>query len=173
MAKPREEDFRDPAESIHASYWPDPADAIDTPADRLREVAASRDPGAIASHIRHEVDAQIADRIVAAFMRVLADLATDDKPALGIQCCLYAINRNPLSETQIARRFGVTRAAVSKRVICFCERLRLPEARGMKKAEARETYRQRQRKVARGRHRPKGAWRHDGILKGKVHEHQK
>ena len=80
---------------------------------------------------------------------------------------------NPRPDHAPARRFGVTRAAVSKRIIRFCERLALPEARGMKKAEARDTYRQRQRKVARGRHRPKGAWRHDGILKGKVHEHQK
>ncbi len=173
MAKPREEDFRDPADSIHASYWPDMSEGIDTPADRLREIIASRDPAAIVEHIRAEVDAQMADRIVSAFIFVLADLEADDKPALGIQCCLYAINRNPLSETQIAKRFGVTRAAVSKRVIRYCERLRLPEARGMKRAAVRVTYRDRQRKVAESRHRPSGVWRHDRTLKGNLNEHRK
>lgn len=175
MAKPREEDFRDPADSIHASYWPDPAAEIDTPADRLREVVASGDPAAIANHIREQVDARTAERISNAIMYVLNEIDLDDSPALGVQCCLYAINRNLGSETQIARRFGVTRAAVSKRVIRYCDHLKLPEARGMKRKEVRATYRDRQRKIARSRHRPSGVWHLGGeqlndILKGNAHE---
>jgi hypothetical protein len=170
MAKPREEDFRDPADSIHASYWPDIAGDIDTPADRLREAIASGDPNTIFAHVRGVVEAEIAERIVSAFMLVLGDIDTSDNHALGIQCCLYAINRNPASETEIARRFGVTRAAVSKRVIRFCDFLKLPEARGMKRKEVRATYRIRQRKIARSRHRPTGVWQLAGILKGNVHE---
>lgn len=152
-------EFHDPADSIHASHWPDMADALDGPEDRLAEAIASGDPAAVADHIRAEVRAGVADKIASALMFVLADLDTDDNPALGIQCCLYAINRNPDSETRIARRFGVTRAAVSKRIVRFCERLALPEARGMKKAEARDTYRLRQKEVARARPRRDGAWR--------------
>lgn len=170
MAKPREEDFRDPADSIHASYWPDMADGIDTPADRLREAVASGDPATIAAHIRGEVDAQIADRISNAIAFVLSEVDLDDSPALGVQCCLYAINRLSSSETEIARRFGVTRAAVSKRVIRYCDSLKLREARGMKRKEVRATYRNRQRKIARSRHRPNGVWQHADILKGTVHE---
>ena len=170
MAKPREEDFRDPADSIHASYWPDPADAIDTPADFLREVIATGDVPAIMAHINSMVRGQVNDQISNAIMFVLGEIELDEKPELAVQCCVYAINRNSMSETQIAKRFGVTRAAVSKRIIRYCERLRLPEARGMKKAGVRITYRERQCKVARSRHRPTGVWQLADILKGNVHE---
>lgn len=164
-------EFHDPADSIHASHWPDMAELIDGPADRLAETVSSKDIAAIAGHIRAEVRSQLADRVASALMLVLADLATDDNAALGVQCCLFAINRNPDSETLIARRFGVTRAAVSKRIIGYCEKLGLPEARGMKKAEARDTYRERQRKVAQGRHRPNGAFRNAKLFfQGQAHE---
>lgn len=78
---------------------------------------------------------------------------------------------DPRPDHAPARRFGVTRAAVSKRIIGYCEKLGLPEARGMKKAEARDTYRERQRKVARGRHRPNGAFRNaKHFFQGQAHE---
>jgi hypothetical protein len=149
------QEFHDPADSIHASYWPDPAERIDTPADAIRETAGSRDIGAIASHIRSQVRCQVADKIASAIGHVLALLDMDQKPDLALQCCLYAINRHPLTETQIAVRFGVTRAAVSKRIIRYCEFLGLPEARGMKRAKARDSYELRQRRVAKVRHRAK------------------
>lgn len=170
MAKPREEDFRDPADSIHASYWPDMAEQIDTPADALREVIASEDMPAIMGHIHSLVRAAVSERISNAMMYVLGEIELDDRPALAVQCCLYAINRNSGSETQIAKRFGVTRAAVSKRVIRYCEKLNLPEARGMKRSGVRITYRERQRKVAQSRHRTTGTWHHADLLKGTVHE---
>lgn len=52
-----------------------------------------------------------------------------------------------ISETTIAKKFNVSRAAVSKRCVELCEKLGLPPARAMKSEVARGSYRKSRLKV--------------------------
>ena len=46
--------------------------------------------------------------------------------------------------TKIAKRHGITRAAVSKRCVDITERLKLPPSRAMRSEKARKIYRRSQ-----------------------------
>jgi predicted transcriptional regulator len=59
------------------------------------------------------------------------------------ECYLAVINRKPESQTEIAKKYGVTRAAVSKVIVSIKDDLQLPTARHMKSDTARESYRTR------------------------------
>lgn len=61
--------------------------------------------------------------------------------ALQAYCVLFAIGRTPLSETEIGNIFGLTRAAISKRIILIKDDLDLIPSRGMKSQKAVESYR--------------------------------
>ena len=63
--------------------------------------------------------------------------------AMKAECYLAVINRKPESQTEIARKYGVTRAAVSKVIVSIKDDLDLPTARHMKSDTARESYRTR------------------------------
>jgi predicted transcriptional regulator len=63
------------------------------------------------------------------------------------ECYLAVINRKPESQTEIARKYGVTRAAVSKVIVSIKDDLDLPTARHMKSDTARESYRTRALRV--------------------------
>jgi predicted transcriptional regulator len=63
--------------------------------------------------------------------------------AMKAECYLAVINRKPESQTEIARKYGVTRAAVSKVIVSIKDDLDLPTARHMKSDIARESYRTR------------------------------
>ena len=63
--------------------------------------------------------------------------------ALKAECYLAVINRKPESQTEIAKKYGVTRAAVSKVIVSIKDDLQLPTARHMKSDTARESYRTR------------------------------
>ena len=63
--------------------------------------------------------------------------------AMRAECYLAVINRKPESQTEIARKYGVTRAAVSKVIVSIKDDLDLPTARHMKSDTARESYRTR------------------------------
>jgi LysM repeat protein len=51
------------------------------------------------------------------------------------------------SMSLIAKRYGVTRAAVSKRCVDITQRLNLPPSRAMRSLNARTTYRKTQLKL--------------------------
>jgi predicted transcriptional regulator len=63
--------------------------------------------------------------------------------AMKAECYLAVINRKPESQTEIAKKYGVTRAAVSKVIVSIKDDLDLPTARHMKSDIARESYRER------------------------------
>jgi predicted transcriptional regulator len=67
--------------------------------------------------------------------------------AMRAECYLAVINRKPESQTEIARKYGVTRAAVSKVIVSIKDDLDLPTARHMKSDTARESYRTRALRV--------------------------
>lgn len=75
----------------------------------------------------------------------------DRKTAMKAECYLAVINRKPESQTQIAAKYGVTRAAVSKVIVGIKDDLRLPTARHMKSDTARESYRERALRIHRER----------------------
>jgi len=69
--------------------------------------------------------------------------SNDRKTAMKAECFLAVIIRKPESQTLIAKKYGVTRAAVSKVIVGIRDELRLPTARHMKSDTARESYRER------------------------------
>jgi len=69
--------------------------------------------------------------------------SNDRRTAMRAECYLAVINRKPESQTMIAKKYNVTRAAVSKVVVSICDELNLPTARHMKSDSARESYRER------------------------------
>jgi hypothetical protein len=73
--------------------------------------------------------------------------SNDRRTAMRAECYLAVINRKPESQTMIAKKYNVTRAAVSKVVVSICDELSLPTARHMKSDTARESYRTRALRV--------------------------
>ncbi len=67
--------------------------------------------------------------------------------AMRAECYLAVINRKAESQTEIAKKYGVTRAAVSKVIVSIKDDLQLPTARHMKSDTARESYRTRALRV--------------------------
>jgi hypothetical protein len=67
----------------------------------------------------------------------------DRGTAMRAECYLAVINRKPESQTQIARKYFVTRAAVSKICIQIVSELKLNKARHMKSDDAVISYRKR------------------------------
>jgi len=84
-----------------------------------------------------------------AAIRLLQALSNshDRRTAMKAECYLAVINRKPESQTEIARKYDVTRAAVSKIVVGIKDDLNLPTARHMKSDTARESYRARALRV--------------------------
>lgn len=71
----------------------------------------------------------------------------DRRTAMKAECYLAVINRKSESQTIIAKKYGVTRAAVSKVIVQIKDDLGLPTARHMKSDTARESYRARAKRV--------------------------
>jgi hypothetical protein len=67
----------------------------------------------------------------------------DRSTAMRAECYLAVINRKPESQTQIAKAYGVSRAAISKICVQIVNELGLSNARHMKSDTARESYRKR------------------------------
>jgi len=77
-----------------------------------------------------------------ALRAVAGDIASQNKTRMSMEvlALVSGICYKGISETAIAKRHGVTRAAVSKRCVELCERMGLPPSRAMKSEEAREIY---------------------------------
>jgi hypothetical protein len=91
------------------------------------------------------------DEAVIQMLQIITN-SRDRKTAMRAECYLAVINRKPESQTQIARKYGVTRAAVSKIIVQIKDdigpetwnKVGLPApARHMKSDTARESYRER------------------------------
>jgi hypothetical protein len=76
--------------------------------------------------------------------RLVADIIYEDNTRLTIDCLSIALGMRVYegdSMTKIAKRHGISRAAVSKRCVDITERLKLPPSRAMRSENARKTYR--------------------------------
>ena len=85
------------------------------------------------------VDAQTAVR------RLVGELLSSDNTRLTIECLslVTSIGYDGSSMTDIARKCGVTRAAVSKRCVEICEAMAIKPSRAMRKLTTRSVYEQR------------------------------
>jgi len=118
----------DMAESPRASHTPDIAALVDHDTD-------------VAGTITHDA--------VEVFRFFVADLLAEGNTRLTVDCLAVALGLcayNGESMTEIAKRHGITRAAVSKRCVDITERLNLPPSRAMRSELARQIYQQAQLK---------------------------
>ena len=119
-----EQDF---ADSPLASHTPDIAALVDREPDEPAR-PATRDATEVLRHL-------------------VADVISEGNTRLTIECLAVALGLsayNGDSMTEIARRHGITRAAVSKRCVDITERLNLKPSRAMRSERARKTYRRSQ-----------------------------
>lgn len=75
---------------------------------------------------------------------LVADLISEGNTRLTIECLAVALGLSAYegeSMTDIARRHGISRAAVSKRCVDITTHLNLPPSRAMRSEMARKTYR--------------------------------
>ena len=124
----------DMAESSRASHTPDIAALVDHEGD------SSDDP-----HARDAIEV---------LRHFVADLISEGNTRLTVECLAVALGLsayNGESMTAIAKRHGVTRAAVSKRCVDITRQLNLPPSRAMRTEKARNTYRRSQLKRYRSR----------------------
>jgi hypothetical protein len=123
----------DMAESSRASHTPDIAALV----DHEDEQAGTINQDAV-EVLRHFV----------------ADLISEGNTRLTVECLAVALGLsayNGESMTSIAKRHGVTRAAVSKRCVDITRQLNLPPSRAMRTEKARNIYRRSQLKRYRSR----------------------
>ena len=121
---------RDLADSPLASHTPDIAALVDHDEDRDADAPSM---GSATEILRH----------------LVADIIYEDNTRLTIDCLSIALGLRVYegdSMTLVARRHGITRAAVSKRCVDIVKRLKLPPSRAMRSETARRTYRNSQLK---------------------------
>jgi len=84
-----------------------------------------------------------AEAVWDALRRVLGELLSEDNARLSLECLalVSGVGFQGSSMTEIARRHGVTRAAVSKRCVALSRELRLTRSRAMRSLTARASYR--------------------------------
>jgi hypothetical protein len=79
----------------------------------------------------------------------VADLLSEGNTRLTVECLAVALGLSAYdgeTMTDIAKRHGITRAAVSKRCVDITERLNLPPSRAMRSTRARRIYQKAQLK---------------------------
>lgn len=82
------------------------------------------------------------ERIWEVMRTLIGELKAQRNPGFSIDCLalVSGIVYDGYSQQDIARRHGITRAAVSKRCVELCNALRLKPSRAMRTMEAREAY---------------------------------
>lgn len=152
------------------SFSPDMAEGIDTFKDQLleafanatkaqgdlkqallRELAATLSCDSLGEMLRGLIAMHAAEERAEAVLHTIALIMDRDRPALTAECIAYAANLHTLngglSETEIAAKHSVCRAAVSQRVQDCKAALNLPPSRGMKDDEAVAVYSERQHRI--------------------------
>ncbi len=98
-----------------------------------------------------------------AVRRLVGEVLSQADRSLAVECLALSSGMSYLGDSmsEVARRHGVTRAAVSKRCVELTDKLGLPPSRAMRSRAARESYRQTQLRI-RNRHekRREGSQRH-------------
>lgn len=126
---------RDLADSPLASHTPDIAALVD-----------HEPPGGESADLPMRDAVEILRHLV-------ADLIAEGNTRLTIECLAIALGLSAYdgeTMTDVAKRHGITRAAVSKRCVDITTRLNLPPSRAMRSTLARRIYKKAQLK----RHRP-------------------
>ncbi len=106
----------------------------------------------IAALVDHEEEAPVTQpmRDATEILRhLVADVISEGNARLTVECLAVALGLsayNGESMTEIAKRHGISRAAVSKRCVDITEKLNLPPSRAMRSEMARKTYRRSQLK---------------------------
>jgi hypothetical protein len=121
----------DAAESPRASYCPDMATLTDH-----KPAASEPSLGAM-------------QEATAMLQILLADIRTESNARLALDCLSVAFGLSAYdgeSMTEIAARYSITRAAVSKRCVDITKKLGLPPSRAMRSLHARATYQSAQKK---------------------------
>jgi hypothetical protein len=90
-----------------------------------------------------ELEALIDRKTARKVRRIIIEIMEAKNARLTTECLALVTGVGFLgdSETAIAKKYNLTRAAVSKRCVELCEKLGLPPARAMKSEAARESYR--------------------------------
>lgn len=119
--------FRDVAEASRCAVLPE------TFEEDSEEGAEPEDPCSDREEVLHLV------------RRLVGELLSKDNVRLSVECLALTTGIAYLGDsmTDIARRYGVTRAAVSKRCVEFTDALGLAPSRAMRSTEARQSYRRR------------------------------
>jgi hypothetical protein len=123
--------------------------------DMAESSRASHTPD-IAAMVDHDTDAAgtITHDAIEVLRHFVADLISEGNTRLTVECLAVALGLsayNGESMTSIAKRHGISRAAVSKRCVDITTHLNLPPSRAMRSAMARKTYQQSQLKRYRKR----------------------
>lgn len=88
-------------------------------------------------------------RLMDVLRRILGELMAQNNIRLTLECLalVTGLSYEGNSMTEIGKRHGLTRAAVSKRCIEITDTLGLPPSRAMRKLTARREYERRQHRV--------------------------
>jgi hypothetical protein len=84
------------------------------------------------------------DKMLDMLRRLIAEVLSQSNARLTLECLALACGLATLqgeSMTHIARRHGISRAAISKRCVDITEKLNLPPSRAMRSKKARQAYR--------------------------------
>jgi DNA-binding phage protein len=121
-------------------------DSADSPLMRIGDDPALMAPAADAQETAAETHVHDVADVLRHFV---ADLISEGNTRLTVECLAVALGLcayNGESMTSIAKRHGVTRAAVSKRCVDITQQLNLPPSRAMRSEMARKIYRNSQLK---------------------------
>ncbi|MBN8457319.1 MAG: hypothetical protein J0M04_05710 [Verrucomicrobia bacterium] len=107
---------------------------------------ASHEPdiAALVDHEEEEPETHSMGSATEILRHLVADILSEDNTRLTMDCLAIALGLRVYagdSMTKIAKRHGISRAAVSKRCVDITERLKLPPSRAMRSETARRTYR--------------------------------
>lgn len=133
---------------LHASCWPDMAGLIDSAHDIVRELAddfSFPHEKAIAffQKTREATGDVSVERVHEYFRRVLQIIGDADNAQFRVWCVDFLMGTNLFggkSETDIALRFGYTRASASATIKDIQRQLGLPAPRGGKRDAVSRTY---------------------------------
>lgn len=90
------------------------------------------------------------EKVLDMLRRLIAEVLSQNNARLTLECLALACGLTALqgeSMTGVAKRHGVSRAAVSKRCVDITEKLNLPPSRSMRSKKARKAYRRAQIRI--------------------------
>ena len=161
----------DPSDSTNASYWPDPAESMDTLEDVIREriwahpepipqtvsefrvvvekiylsaISSASKTGTVQEALTQYVESQLSERIWEAIAQVLSNIVDSPNPrkTADLYACATGLRlRQGITLTDLAKKYGVSKQALDKQLVSLCEKLDLPPPRMMKSQLSRESYR--------------------------------